>query len=363
MLFALALEVGLWLTFVALPGGLPAARLPPASTVLSLAALVAIVMGVNRCARAVGMNPLLRVGGWVLALFPVLRLLPIGYVLLRARAAASMPGAEAVSAGAAQAARQRSLSRRQAGTSGAPAAAARDPGVPGQAPQQGGVNRSADADGRERLSQAIPRIRSIGRNLGDGVRMKLKVELPADAPKVDQDKLDMPVTRATAGVFAVQYMVDAGDHYLSVSEGELDRSGLTLDQLHDIAMKNLRRLVAEAKPGLRLSRLPGKDGQGKAIMVLLDGNNEAAMMLLDELWDQAFKKHIPNKAMAVIPARDICVFIDFSAVTEGGLGDLQSVVAGIHERQGHCVPYLLHREQGQWQVSGEVTGLREAKAA
>lgn len=76
-----------------------------------------------------------------------------------------------------------------------------------------------------------------------------------------------------------------------------------------------------------MSRLPGKDGQAKAIRVLLDGNNEAATMLLDEVGDQAFKKHIPTKVMAAMPARDICVFIDFSAVTEGGLGDQQSVVA------------------------------------
>ena len=94
-----------------------------------------------------------------------------------------------------------------------------------------------------------------------------------------------------------------------------------------MALRNLRKLVTSGQPGLKLQRLKGADGNGKAVRVTLDGENEASLVLLDDLWDRSFLKYIPNGVMAVIPTRDVCVFIDMASVTGGGLGDLVDVVA------------------------------------
>lgn len=365
MQFALAGEVMFW---VVLFGAGPDSALAPLSIAGYFCAWGASVLGVSRGARAVGMNPGLRIAFYVLAFAMIFRLVPIAYFLGRSNQAAGPDKEELRRQRTVEQARQRARERQQERQQAqAPVAAAAAPTTSRAsassfaAPPAPGTP-AIDPKLRERVSKAIPRIRIVNNAFKDGERLKISYGPLPDLPGVDMSQLVMPVARA-CGIFGLNYMVDEGHQYIALNDDELAKSGFSLDELHQLAMRNLRQLVKQAQPGLKLHRLPAADGPSEAVMVTFDGDNEAALLLLDELWDKALAKHIPNGVIAVAPARDVCVFIDMNAVTKGGLGDLQKVVVNVHERQGHSFPGLLHRQNGRWNKSGEVTGLTAPAAA
>jgi hypothetical protein len=322
-------------------------------------------MGVSRGARAVGMNPGLRIAFYVLAFGMLVRLVPIAYFLGRSKQGAGPDKEELRRQRTVEQARQRARERQQerqqaqapAAAAAAPASAASRASAPTSAAPPAPRKQAVDPTVRVRVSKAIPRIRTVDNAFKDGERVRVNYGPLPDMPGVDMSRLVMPVARA-CGIFGLNYMVDDGHQYTGINDDELAQSGYSLDELHQLAMRNLRQLVKQAEPGLKLHRLPAADGPSEAIMITLDGDNEAALLLLDELWDKSLARHIPNGVIAVAPARDMCVFIDMNSVTKGGLGDLQNVVVNVHERQGHSFPGLLHRKDGRWNKSGEVTGLK-----
>lgn len=366
MKVALAGELGFW---VLLFGTGPQSKLAPLAIVGYVAAWLACVLGVSRGARAVGMHPALRIVFYVLAFGLLVRLVPIAYFLGRSKEAVGPSPETQKQQAMVEAARQRAKERERAR-----AAPPAEP-VPKKAeaanPQPRELEplefvgtsalkpaadtpakRPVDQRALERISKAVPRIRVLEElGLPDGAPMQMRFAQPPGAPAMDLEDISMPVMRATRGLFGVNYMVDEGSQYLSVARSEMEAAGLTLDGLHQLAMKNLRARVATGQPGLKLRRLK------QAIMLTLDGDNEASLVLLDELWDKAFRKHVPNGVMAVIPARDVCVFIDMAAVTQGGLGELQDAIAAIHQRNGSACNAILHRQNGAWVIGARVTGL------
>lgn len=352
MQFALAGEVFFW---VVLFGASPESGLAPLAFAGFFGAWFACVVGVSRGTQALGTGFAKRIGFYMLAFGLLVRLVPIYYFMKRGKTRAGPSGEEQRREQLVEQARQRAREREQLRQQAAPTggAAAVTP-----APQR----KALDPKVRERVSKAIPRIRIVDNTFKDGERVKVNYGPLPEMPGVDMSQLVMPVARA-CGIFGLNYMVDDGHQYTALDDDELAKSGFSLDELHQLAMRNLRQLVKQAQPGLKLHRLPAADGPSEAVMVTLDGDNEASLLLLDELWDKALAKHIPNGVIAVAPARDVCVFIDMKAVANGGLGDLQNVVVKIHERQGHSFPGLLHRKDGRWTKSGEVTGLMAPAAA
>lgn len=355
MQFALAGEVFFW---VVLFGAGPDSGLAPLAFAGFFGAWFACVVGVSRGTSALDTGFAQRIGFYILAFGLLVRLVPIFYFMKRGKAQDGPSNEEQRRQQVVEQARQRAREREQQRQQLAPAAAAAKAQAAAPAPGQPALDPKA----RERVSRAIPRIRIVDNAFKDGERVKVDYGPLPDMPGVDISQLVMPVARA-CGIFGLNYMVDDGHQYTALDDHELAKSGFSLDELHQLAMRNLRQLVKRAQPGLKLHRLPAADGPSEAVMVTLDGDNEASLLLLDELWDKALAKHIPNGVIAVAPARDVCVFIDMNAVTKGGLGALQNVVVKIHERQGHSFPGLLHRRDGRWTKSGEVTGLMAPAAA
>lgn len=368
MQFALAGEVFFW---VVLFGAGPDSALAPLALAGFFGAWFASVMGVSHGTRALGTGFAQRIGFYILAFGLLVRLVPIFYFMKRGRAAGGVSGEEQLRQQVVEQARQRAREREHLRQQAVPAGAAA--AVPVGSPRASASAASASTSAapqekavdpavRERVSKAIPRIRTVNNAFKDGERVQMNYGPLPEMPGVDMTQLVMPVARA-CGIFGLNYMVDDGHQYTGIDDDELAKSGYSLDELHQLAMRNLRQLVKQAQPGLKLHRLPAADGPSEAIMITLDGDNEAALLLLDELWDKSLAKHIPNGVMAVAPARDLCVFIDMQSVTKGGLGDLSNVVAGIHQRQGHSFPGLLHRTGGRWTKAGEVEGLTAPAAA
>ena len=93
---------------------------------------------------------------------------------------------------------------------------------------------------------------------------------------------------------------------------ELDRFGRSRSEPRQIALTNLRA---------RLPSKIGTHGEDKSFLLVADGNHEASLILLDEIWER-LESSIPRSIIVCVLARDVCL------VTATGVpGGLESLVA------------------------------------
>jgi hypothetical protein len=351
-------------------------------------AAIAVAWGVMQVGKASGMRPAQQGLFLLLALAPIVRLIPVAAFIGRPSSTHS-----------AEAARQRALAREQqrakklgrpsapgklekmkaekaadevevvqgvegvqridtqAATRATPAAPAKPRVKSAASAVQWPANDAVRQQALVRLSGVLPRIRLIDdEGLADGTLMPAErvmrdLDIPLDA---DRSLLDLPVTRATKGAFGVQYMVEDGKRFNAVLASDLADAGLSVDGLHRLALSNLRRLV---KGELKLKKANRKGAGYRAMRLQLDGSHESSALLLDDLWDKTLKKHTPNGVVAVMPSRDECTFIDLSALTQGGLADLREAMLQAKRLNGEVVNAILHRQGRHWALAGELDGV------
>lgn len=201
----------------------------------------------------------------------------------------------------------------------------------------------APAPTRAPVQQALPVLRGVANgNWAEGEEVRMQIvpgQLPPDIPN---DPGMLPPTRASAGVFVVGYHVDAGSHWVSVGRDEMRAAGMNLNVLHRQALSNLMTLV-KGQPGLRLVEHPPYYG------LLLDGDHEACLVLLDGLWDHLFADKTPNGAVVSIPSRDVLAFCD--ANSAAGIAALREASRRIGpDAKGAITQQLLRRRDGRWTV-------------
>ena len=366
MQFALAGEAVFWvLLFTSGPDG----ALAPLSIAGYVCAWGAAVMGVSRGARAIGMNPGLRIAFYVLAFAMFFRLVPIAYFLGRSTPAAG-PDKEALRRQrtveqARQRARERQQEREQAAAAptshAGPAptplagyALSGEPVIGNSGPCDGAKALPAGTDERrrvlQRLSKALPRVRLVQPlNVPDGTPLKLRMAAKPGSALVDTDAVALPAMRATGGVFGVMYMVDEGDHYTSINQSELEAVGMTLDSLHRLALNNLKKLVQGDQPGLKFQ--PGP----LLKMFMMGGDFESSLVLVDELWDVSVPHETPGDLNICIAARDICIYC--SAQSTHGLARLREIAKDLEQRspQNFISTQILRRARGRWSIVGSAT--------
>jgi hypothetical protein len=135
--------------------------------------------------------------------------------------------------------------------------------------------------------------------------------------------LDAPILRAFSRSMIVNYIIDDEPGALVyVRERDVTESGR--EDLHLCAIDNLRRRVAQKKVRF--------EPRGATKQAKLDGQMEASLLLLDELWEE--------EVVAVVPARSTLVFA--------------SVSKGLDELRSHCTKTslsgeLLVRRDKRWQ--------------
>lgn len=196
---------------------------------------------------------------------------------------------------------------------------------------------------RAPVQEALPVLRAVANGgWAEGEEVQLRIvpgQLPPDIPN---DSSLLPPTRAAAGVFVVGYHVDAGSHWTSVGRDEMRQAGMNLNPLHRQALSNLMKLV-KGQPGMRLVDHPPYYG------LLLDGDHEACLVLLDGLWDHLFADKTPNGAVVAIPSRDVLAFCD--ANSPEGIAALREAVRRIGpDAKGALTQQLLRRRDGRWSV-------------
>lgn len=92
------------------------------------------------------------------------------------------------------------------------------------------------------------------------------------------------------------------DYFQYVQNKHISEEGLDEEQLVEIGINNLYKLADEKE--LRVHTL----SEG-CFALILDGNFEASLIVLDDLWEHSLKEFVSNGYAVAIPARDILCFL------------------------------------------------------
>jgi uncharacterized protein YtpQ (UPF0354 family) len=157
--------------------------------------------------------------------------------------------------------------------------------------------------------------RAIARLVTRGGKERPAVSLPAQ---------DAPVLTELGNELLVGYVVDQGSRFQYVQRRHLLAERMTEAELHRNAVANLALLLNDRGAEVH----PCADG----FVVVFDGNFEASLLLVDDLWDRQLAHLAPNGFVAAVPNRNILAFCDLKT-PEGPLQlrrIIQSVGTGDH---------------------------------
>ena len=165
----------------------------------------------------------------------------------------------------------------------------------------------------------------------------LKANEPASTDSIQLSQADSPVLLDLNNGFHVAYVVDEGDQFTYIQNRHLADSGLTPIQLHQYGLENLANLAREK---LRIQPY------GSVFAVILDGNFEASLILIDGLWTQGVAHLVGAGFTAAIPTRDILAFCDSASLE--GIHELHQVVARVSNGDHPLVSSLYQRKESGW---------------
>jgi uncharacterized protein YtpQ (UPF0354 family) len=169
----------------------------------------------------------------------------------------------------------------------------------------------------------------------------LKPEIPSadPAPVLSLNADDSPILREFAPGLLTAYVVDEGESFCYVQGRDLRQAGMQEEELHRLAVANLAQL-AEGKVTIR--------GSDQMWGLFFEGNLEASLMLLDDLWTYGLRKYAADPVVA-IPSRDVLAFCDVGS--SAGVSELRSVVSRVWPIGDHLLSQNLYRRvDGKWRV-------------
>ena len=150
--------------------------------------------------------------------------------------------------------------------------------------------------------------------------------------------LDEPVMYELENGLHVAYLVDQDDSFLYIQRRHILEAGITVKELHVWGCANLTEL---AKKQLRV------ENKGTVYAVILDGNFEASLLLLDDLWEKQFLHAAINKFVVAIPSRDVLAFCDSDS--KEGIDELKKIISRVHESGDHLIiPSMFLRQSNSW---------------
>jgi uncharacterized protein YtpQ (UPF0354 family) len=199
--------------------------------------------------------------------------------------------------------------------------------------------KSSSLNARKRISQAIAYVKHAGLpNLAEGNRLRIKSKQPG----TDISEENEPIIRVSKGVFGVMYVIDEGEHFSFVTAGELKDADIDLDELHRIGLSNLTAIANSNRAGLSLRP------HGNIYALLMGGNFEASLVLIDEVWEDSFKQYAPSAPVVAVPARDMCAFCD--STSKAGIAELRQLVDRVTESGDHLLTEKLFVRKGnRWE--------------
>lgn len=168
----------------------------------------------------------------------------------------------------------------------------------------------------------------------------LKVDLAVDG-KADLtlSPEDSPVLTPVAHGLLAAYVVDEGQSLSYVQNRHIRAAGLSSEQLHTYAIANLS---AFAEKHAQVQQ------HGNIYALLMGGNFEASIILLEHFWAEWYAQLAPNGFVAAFPARDILAFGDASA--SPAIAELQSIFERTAGKLDHPLASTLYRRVGgKWE--------------
>jgi hypothetical protein len=150
---------------------------------------------------------------------------------------------------------------------------------------------------------------------------------------------DAPIARGLSEWIVVHYILDEPGAPIFVRQRDVDLA--RRDELHGRAVENLRAHVGRRK--IRF------EPRGATTRAKLDGQHDAALLLLDELWDPPTRiADVDGDLVAAVPALDLLLFT--GTQTRGGVPALRQSIAPGFERG--LSRELLVRRPGVWEPFG-----------
>jgi uncharacterized protein YtpQ (UPF0354 family) len=150
---------------------------------------------------------------------------------------------------------------------------------------------------------------------------------------------DAPILRRFVHPLLVSYTVDVGDWYELVQRRHLEQAGIDEEELHRIGLANLAQLVTERTT--RVHRC------GRYFALLMGGDFEASLMLLDSLWDEDFREFVAGDYAVAVPARDIMGFCDASS--QAAVDELRQLIQRVWPTGDHLLSDRLYvRRDRTW---------------
>ncbi len=172
----------------------------------------------------------------------------------------------------------------------------------------------------------------------------LKVAIPAadTSPIITLPHDDSPVLTTFGKDLLVAYVVDGTDAFTYIQHRDLSSSAITQDQLHETGLQNLAAIANNRN--LRVFPHPS----GEMFGVLLDGNFEASLILLDSLWDGSFRQFVKGDYIIAIPTRDVLAFCD--SRSSAGREQLRGILDQLKNSKDHPLSQDLYvRRNGKWE--------------
>ncbi|MCW2936436.1 MAG: hypothetical protein JWM19_7398 [Actinomycetia bacterium] len=153
---------------------------------------------------------------------------------------------------------------------------------------------------------------------------------------------DEPVIERLAGDLLVMYAFDLPGRFEFVARRHCEALGLVAGDLRALSVRNL--VARRSKPQVKRT--------DQVVMLILDGDLEASLLLVDMLWDQLASK-IPGDLIAAVPARDTLAVTGTGL--DGGVAVLNRAARKVWDSPGGnrkllLTPSLLIRQGNSWQL-------------
>lgn len=121
----------------------------------------------------------------------------------------------------------------------------------------------------------------------------------------------------------------------------MDEDKISADELHQIGLRNLKNLFSKRNAKVQ--------SYGNIFPFIAGGDFEASVMLLDDFWNNEFRRFVKGEYAIAIPARDVLAFCD--ADSTQGIAELKQLIDRIWPTGDHLVSNKIFiRQQDKWKV-------------
>lgn len=173
-----------------------------------------------------------------------------------------------------------------------------------------------------------------------------KPVVPDDKPDSSDtlilDECNAPFFKVYNDELIIAFLVDEGPDkpFRYILNRYLTEEGISPEQMYESGIRNLEK---RAMKGINMQAF-----ESGVSVLMLDGNFEASLLLLDVLWDEMLRDKVENGYIVAIPARDSLAFCDSKA--EAAISSLKGYCSAISKAGDHLLTNTLYqRISGRWE--------------